>query len=374
MKALLIAFSFAMPYHILRCTAAAGAKVSVLGSDSAGLLRRSRYCARYHRSHFDPASEDYDVIAAEIWRVVESESIDIVIPADDVSTRLLILLRDRLGIRTTPLPTMAQFDTLNDKWNFSRFCESRGVRVPATSLYQSAGKLLADINSGEIALPLTVKPTDQSGGRGVLHILDRQSLPLIESANYAPLLVQRHIIGTTVGVSILCDRGRVVAKVMQYRDGTVFRVIHHQDLWDNVDRLVQAIGLHGPANFDAVLEVGTNLGYLVECNPRYWYSVYMSLALGINFLDLSLRFDRTAQAPTTSLPIDGFRLTWLRSLLAPHHQSAAEWRLLRYHLSDPIPHLIERFHLFNDSVAVDHQRMSSMGEQVLAAPPERRDA
>jgi len=292
MKALMLAFGFALPYHVLRCASAAGAKVSVLGNGSAELLRYSRHCARFHRSRFDCKSEDYKVIAAEVADVVESSNVDIVFPTDDVSTRLLIILREALGIHTTPLPSLEQFDTLNDKWNFSCYCQDIGVRVPATSLYQMPQELIRDIETGRLALPLTIKPTDQSGSRGVQHILGSADLGVIQSIDYAPLLVQQHIKGKTVGISVLCDHGRVVAHNIQYYDLEEYRVFRNDDLRENVDRLAEAVGLHGMAFFDAVIDAESGLAYLVECNPRFWYSVYLCMLAGLNFLDLSLHFEQ----------------------------------------------------------------------------------
>jgi len=42
-------------------------------------------------------------------------------------------------------------------------------------------------------------------------------------------------------------------------------------------------GYSGPANFDAVLADGDGLSYIVECNPRFWYTIYLSMIAGLNF-------------------------------------------------------------------------------------------
>jgi len=344
MNGLMLAFAFTLPYHVMRTAAAAGIRIHVLGAGSARGLKTSRCCRAYHETHY---AGDPDALLAEIDALVRRYAIDIVFPADDVATRLLSALRDELPVRSMALPDLATFDLLNDKWNFTRFCLANGIRAPQGWLFDSVGDLRAALECDKAALPITVKPTNRSGGVGVFHILERGDLGLIDRLDYVPILVQRHIRGETIGFSMLCDRGKIVAHVVQARDVVPFRIFAEPDLLANVARLVAQTCYTGPANLDAVLCDDDGLSYVVECNPRLWYSINLSMIAGINFIDLALRGG--ASGTVTTLDRGEIRLSPWQVLRRPWQASRLDWRFLFYNLGDPIAYLLQRGKYYDDS-------------------------
>jgi biotin carboxylase len=354
---LMIAFAFTLPYHVMRSAAAAGVRVHVLGNGASRGLRLSRYCRSYRDSKF---AGDAEILLAEIRELAKQKPIDIVFPSDDVSTRLLAALGDRLPVRCAPLPSLATFDLLNDKWNFTQFCLEHDVRAPQGWLFDSAAALRHAVDSGEIALPLTVKPTNRSGGFGVIHIREPDEIARIDAVDYRPILVQRHIRGETIGISVLCDRGRVVAHATQRRDAERFQLFANPDLLDNITRLAALTGYHGPANFDAVLADEDGLSYLVECNPRFWYTIYLSMIAGLNFVDLALNRSSATPTETATLEHGDIRLSWWNTLTRPWRASRLDWRFLVYDLSDPLAYLVQRAKSYDDSeVAVPAGEMNA---------------
>jgi biotin carboxylase len=365
MIGLMLAFAFTLPYHVMRTAAAAGMRVHVLGTGASRGLRMSRYCQAYHETHF---AGDADALLREIEELVRRHAIEIVLPSDDVSTRLLAALGDRLPVRSTPLPDLATFDLLNDKWNFTRFCMQNGVRVPHGWLFDSGESVRRALDDGEITLPITVKPTNRSGGFGVIHLRNSGDLGLIDDLDYRPVLAQRHISGETVGVSLLCERGRVVAHATQRRDAARFQLFADADLLTNVTRLAALIGYHGPANFDAILSDEDGLSYIVECNPRFWYTIYLSMIAGLNFVGLAVAGAPATAATRASREI---RLSLSGTLATPWRASRLDWAFLAYNLSDPIIYLLQRAKSYDDSeVAVPVAEMTACERvgRAVAAP------
>jgi biotin carboxylase len=357
MNGLMIAFAFTLPYHVMRSAAAAGIRVHVLGNGASRGLRMSRHCRTYRESRFDGEAE---TLLAEIRALVRRHAIDIVFPSDDVSTRLLAAIGDRSPVRTSPLPMLATFDLLNDKWNFTQFCLENGVRAPQGWLFDGADKLRRALDAGEIALPITVKPTNRSGGIGVFHIREPHELGQLDRIDYRPILVQRHIAGETIGVSVLCDRGRVVAHAAQRRDTARFQLFANSDLLASVTRLAALTGFNGPANFDAVQAERDGLSYLVECNPRFWYTIYLSMIAGLNFVDLALNPFPEGCHGAVTLDSGDIRLSLRDVVTRPWRASRLDWRLIAYDLSDPIAYLLRRAKSYEDSdVAVPAGEMSA---------------
>jgi carbamoylphosphate synthase large subunit len=273
----MLAFAYRLPYHVMRVAAAAGLRVDVLGAGPARGLGASRYCRGYRESR---SGGDLEILLAEIGELIAHRRIDIVLPSDDVSTRMLAALAYRLPVRCVPLPDLATFDLLNDKWRFTRHCLANGIRAPEVWLFDNVARLRAALIGDEIALPITVKPTNRSGGVGVRHIVEPRELAVLDAIDYQPILVQRHIRGESVSITLLCDHGRVIAHVAQQRDAARFCVLANEDLLDSAARLAALTGYHGVANFDAVLSAEDGRAYLVECNPRFWYSIYLVISPG----------------------------------------------------------------------------------------------
>jgi hypothetical protein len=367
-NALMLAFGFALPYHILRTATAAGLRVHVLGSGPSRGLRTSRFCASYTRSESSGNDEaDRRIVADEINRIARQRRLDIVFPSDDVSTRLLASLRDELPVRSSPLPDLATFDLLNDKGNFTRFALDHRVRVPQGWTYGEVEELRRDIRSGKLCLPLTVKPTNRSGGYGVIHIRAEREMPELDKVEYRPVMAQRHIVGETIGISVICRNGEILAHATQRRGERRFQLFADPDLFDNVRRLVAAAGLNGPANLDAVIEASSGRSYIVECNPRFWFTIFMSMLVGINFVDFAFA-ERASEGPQpATLDRAELGLSLKETLVRPWKARRAEWKLLAYHLGDPLAYLALRHELFDDrEVAVPAARMQAYRPSIAA--------
>lgn len=384
MNALMLGFSFNLPYHVMRCAGAAGYAVHVLGNGPAAGLRWSRRCAGFHRSAIDFQHPDEAMATAEIRALCAAHDIRVVLPSDDVSTRLLSRVKPHIGVACSALPEPACFDSLNDKSNFHRLCVNHAVRVPETREYDSIEAVQQDVRTGRLCLPLTVKPTNRSGAVGVHHLLYAEDVPgLDQRIDYRPILVQRFVKGRDVGVNVLCRHGKVIAHTIQEREPRRFRLFENADLLDQVTRLVGAAGLHGPANIDAIIAAADGLGYLLECNPRFWYTIYMSMVLGRNFVARSLA-EATAGAiqdgpPWPAADADPAGALTVRlnkgllfAAMRPWASTAADWRMIRYHVADPVPYWCEKKEVYDDShIAVDHTVMAGVTQRLLAATAPR---
>ncbi len=369
----MIAFAFMLPYNTLRTATAAGVRVHVLGSGPSRGLRTSRYCASYQKSRVGGnGDEDHEAILDEIAEIVRRRQIDVVFPSDDVSTRLLAAIRDRLPVRSSPMPDLATFDLVNNKWNFTRFALEHGVRVPECWLYERVDELRRDLDSGALELPVTVKPINQSGGRGVVHIRDKSEMGELDSVDYLPILIQRHIFGEMISTSVIANAGKILAYATQYRDERWFQLRVNPDFLDNVERFVAASALSGPANFDAISEEGSGLTYIVECNPRFWYTMYMSMVVGFNFLDYALGERAAASGAPATLGHGEMRLSPRAIVARPWRATRHEWALVAHHMRDPLAYIAKRKRFFDDTevgVRPEQMRTYTAGEIASIVAP-----
>ncbi|HVC52199.1 MAG TPA: ATP-grasp domain-containing protein [Stellaceae bacterium] len=352
MNGLMIASAFVLPYHVMRTAAAAGVRVHVLGNGPSRALRTSRFCASYRALGADATDNEAGMLDA-IRQVVRRRRIKVIFAADDVSTRLLAGLGDRLPTRVMSLPDVKTFDLLNDKWNFTRFCRDIGARVPQGWCFETVDGLRTALRAGEIELPITLKPTARSGGVGVVHIRDDSEIALLDRIDYRPILVQRHIFGEEISLSAICRHGVILAHTVHRRTARRFQLFSEPDLLETARRVIAAARYNGPVNFDAVREDGTGASYIVECNPRFWFSIFLQMITGINFFAATLAGDAETPVPATMIS-DMVDLSLRQALTQFRSASALERRLARYHLSDPIPYLLNWARLVDDSEVAVH--------------------
>ena len=209
MNVLMVCSLFSLPYRVMQCIAATGAVVHVLGSIGSRGLRYSRYCRRFLRYEGRITGERDRAFADEINRCVRDLGIDMVVPAGPAPTRTLIASGDMIDSPCFPLPSLEQFDFLNDKWQFTNSCIAHGIACPPSMLFADRVQVAEGFKRGLLTLPAIVKPLSEDGGHGVLRLDASNAASQIERINYGPIIVQNFIEGEDIGASVFCERGEI---------------------------------------------------------------------------------------------------------------------------------------------------------------------
>jgi predicted ATP-grasp superfamily ATP-dependent carboligase len=348
---LLLATDFITPYRVLRCAHAGGAEVYVLGNAGAWPLRWSRHCRRLFISDRIIHGERDVALALEINSLVHELGIDMVIPADAPSVRSLIACHEGIEAPCFPLPTLQQFDLLNDKWAFAQLCSSLAIRHPKTRLFADASAARhaiagasASASSEGSAFPLIVKPLGRCAGSGICVLRGMDDLHRIDTINYRPILLQQFISGEDIGASVFATGGRIEAFVAHWlRDG-VYTTFRDAGIYAAIGRIVARLHLNGVYNFDMIRTPDGAVFYL-ECNPRFFYKIDLSMLAGINFVEWGLpglRPRNVGRPPPEGTVRSPKAL--LRTLMS-WRCTRRDWALSRHQLSDPGPWLMEKLQL-----------------------------
>lgn len=344
MNALLLAFGNAVQYRALRCTAAAGLRAYVLGTDDALLLRRSRFCQTFLRipGIADVSRENLDLWVERIEAAASRFAIDIVIPADGVAALLIARIRDRLSIPSFPTPAPETFARLNNKWSFYQTCLDWRVPAPATWLFADRSAVLEAMRKGQLPSRIIVKPAEMWGGIGVVLVTAQNAEAALASLGYAPLLVQEFIEGKSFHLNIFAIRGAIVAAVARMQVGRSYRFSESPQFLELVSRIVAPLKADGVLNFDAQLTADGRI-YLLECNPRMFLTMDYAAAAGMNFIALGLRDWEGFKGPPVSIPQKQIRtpLGLARALAAPWRVNTADIEMLRFSLADPVSFALE---------------------------------
>jgi len=334
-RVLVLAATSKMPYRVSQCLAAEGVQVFAIGGVGARGLRHSRRLEGYipTRAEVDGAAS-YALIL-EVNAAIANYEIEMVVAGDALATRSLISMRDSLSAPCFPMPDLAAFDLLNDKGRFYELCLTLGVDVPKTRLFDTRDAFRDALARGEFDTPQIAKPLSMTGSEGCLRVdLDNPERALAR-INYAPVLVQDFIEGEDIGTSALCRAGEIRAFVAHRYGRNTYQTFFDERIFAVVERIARAMNYDGVFNFDMRLTSDGRILYL-ECNPRIFFKIAMSMFAGVNFVALGA--GRRAPVEPYLCPSTEVRLpkAFALAALTRGRVDARSWRATRYVLGDPV--------------------------------------
>jgi len=293
--------------------------VSTKGS---GFLRFSKLCSAYLESNLN--EEDDDRFVECVNRFSEAMPDLMLIPADCDGAKITSRVWNRLKTTISPAAEPSMLACFDNKWCFYLFCVEHGLNVPPTCFIGSKHDLMFASIALELGIPFVVKPVNEAGSKGV-HVIFSENdydrdIRNNDAYQFAPLIAQRYIHGTEVGLNLLSIQGQVAAIAIQQRDypqhdGARIRFISNRYLEGVARTLPRESGYHGVMNIDARIEDDTGKVFLIECNPRFWRSLLASVWCGLNFVGESI--EPSLQPENIHMLISGYADTYYHPLFRP---------------------------------------------------------
>jgi predicted ATP-grasp superfamily ATP-dependent carboligase len=134
-------------------------------------------------------------------------------------------------------------------------------------------------------------------------------------------LVQERIPGHGMGVFVLADRGRIVARFAHRRlrekpptgGVSVLResIAVPEPVSAPAERLVEALAWHGVCMIEFRVDARDATPYLMEINPRFWGSLQLAIDAGVDFPLLLYRLASGDPPPPVESYRLGVRCRWL---------------------------------------------------------------
>jgi len=277
-----------------------GIEVLVGEEHEKSLASSSRYCAE-HITYPSPHKhlEDFCEFLLDFSR---KASVDIVLPITDATTYLTSFHKKELEQYTRlPIPEFKTFDFVSNKWMLLRYAQDVGIPIPTTYFIDGLQSLSAILN--QLEYPIVVK-----GGRSRIPLgegwiltnvhyvaSEEELLQLYRQKRYLryPSLVQERIVGPGMGLFVLFNHGELVTTFSHRRlrekppSGGI-SVLREStpvcpDLMDQAVRLLRPLGWHGVAMLEYKLDERTAQPILMEVNGRFWGSLDLAIASGMDF-------------------------------------------------------------------------------------------
>ena len=269
----------------------------VLSNDPWSPLRFSRHRRTYR---YQAREHNHEQWLDAIRQAAARTSADIILPVDEPATHFVSVHRQSVAeiAALPPIPELAAFDTVVDKWLLAQLLSESGIPGPATILCTADDEF--ERNLRDFQFPVLIKPTRARGGEGIQRF-DTPSdllgaLSDIAATSSYQYVVQTFIHGYNVDCSVLCDDGKILAYTIQrgfvggsqsFAASAGIDFIHHDQVFDVIGKLVSATKFSGIAHVDLRYDRQEEQAKIIDVNARYWGSLIGSLVVGVNFPHLA---------------------------------------------------------------------------------------
>jgi protein-tyrosine-phosphatase/predicted ATP-grasp superfamily ATP-dependent carboligase len=280
----------------VRSLGRSGLDVHLVAFEPGSVTRASRYVRRVH--HLGHPLEDPAAFRERFLALVRRTRFDLALPTSDPALVTLMPCREEVE-RCTRLavPDPAGFTATNDKAETIRLAQQLGIPVPRTQLFRSPADL--PLLQGPFAFPLVLKPSrtvlEGRTERNLVKVVhceedlrDRLAILL----QRCPTLVQEFCPGFGAGLSVLADRGELVAAFQHERvheppqgGAASYRrsVPLSPALLEAARGFCREIRWTGPAMFEFKVCPETGRAVLMEVNGRLWGSLALAVHAGVDF-------------------------------------------------------------------------------------------
>ncbi len=283
----------------------------------------SRYCCRalvYPSPLQKPGG-----FVAHLLDILSRRPFQMLLPMEDETLRLVSEHRDEFSRHTyLSLPPPEKLNIARDKAEVIRLARSLGLPTPKTWLIEGPSQLR--ILAGRLPYPLVIKPRSASGALGISYVETADDLIekyLATHKRFPRPLVQERIPrgGVGYGASFLMDdHQRVKAAFVHKRlreypvtggASTLRESVRQDDVRDMAHTLLKALDWVGVAMVEFKFDPRDGLPKLMEINPRFWGSLSLAVASGVNFPHLLYRMSRGEHFRPVENYRTGIRCRWL---------------------------------------------------------------
>ncbi len=251
----------------------------VIGSEHNRGLRWSSLCEQQTTIRFDGSDDDAFVDLVNDLTCYTRHLV--LIPADSHAIRLVNRVSGRLSVAISPVPDTPTMDLLNDAWRFQRLCRQHGLPVPASRLIGAETEPDFLALARELGLPFNLRSLNQAAHEPALLIHSRRDLWRAPTSGL--LMAQAQPSGAEVSISLLSDRGQVIAFAIAglapAHAGEV-----RLELEKLAVRLCHVSAFNGPMRLRARVDPASGRVCLIDCVPHFWPGLTACILSGLNLV------------------------------------------------------------------------------------------
>ena len=315
MKVLLTDGNFKHTLAAVRSLGRQGDEVTVLSHIPGSISFHSRYCS-HHAIAPDPEKDPR--FSEFLLGYVRKNHFDVLLPVSFAAVMQASRIRTDLEkyVRL-PLAGVPALEIAGSKDRTIQYAEKTGIRVPGTWY----PKTEADVQAiaGSISYPAVIKGSEESGYVRYANTPEELQEQYRAIARYSPV-IQEYIAGEGYGFFALYNHGKARAIFMHRRireypvtggPSAVAEGIYDPALRDAGLRILDGLNWHGIAMVEFKKDAETGEYVLMEINPKFWGSLALALASGVDFPHLACRMALDGDIAPVCRYRTGVKFRWL---------------------------------------------------------------
>lgn len=288
--------------------------------------RSMSFFSRYSKGHFVYPSpfRDQEGFVKCLIDEIQGLRVDVLIPVFE-ETFLVAKYAERFSkCVSTVLPTYEKILIAHNKDKWAQIARRLAIPVPVS--YPIEDFQSGAIKASDLRYPVLLKPKQGGGAWGIQQIDSAVALRSIlngescHGISWNRFFVQEKIAGETHCVAMLLNQGRLRAKVAykQLRDYPVtggqatMRVsIRNYKAEAYLQALLEDLDWHGVCQADFMIDMNTQIPYLIDMNPRLWGSLAQAIASGVDFPYLIYQMAKEGDVATVTKFKTGVVTRWI---------------------------------------------------------------
>jgi predicted ATP-grasp superfamily ATP-dependent carboligase len=256
---------------------------------------------------------------------LRSHPYDVLFPMDDAVASVVADRLQELSTRVrVPFPDANAYWSLMDKEKATALAARVGMRVPRTESPVTLAEAVTA--AARIGYPVVVRPRQGSGGRGFFCARTREQLELAWTrvrSRFGPTLLQEFIPpGAKYDVCVLMNAAAEARAVFVQQELRHFplesgtstlqeSVPPPAGLVDASIRLLTSLRWCGVAELEFMVDPRDGSHCFLECNPRFWASLQLAIAAGVDFPYLYYQLATEGDCDEVRTYRVGVRCRWL---------------------------------------------------------------
>ena len=292
-----------------------GVDVTVLSHMRLSVSFHSKYCSK---GILAPNPEHDTTFAEFVYDLAKRERFDVVLPISYAAVDQISRIQEELEpyIRV-PLPDRASIDLAGNKDKTMQLAESIGIAIPKTFYPQSLED--AERIADSLSYPVVVKGARENGNVGYANSAEELLSQYQKISAFSPI-VQEYITGGGYGFFALYNHGKARAIFMHRRlreypvtggPSALAESIYDPMLMEQGLKLLDSLRWHGVAMVEFKKDERTGKYFLMEINPKFWGSLELAIASGVDFPYLACRMACEGDIEPVFAYKTGVKFRWL---------------------------------------------------------------
>jgi len=259
----------------VRSLGKAGYYVIAMSSDKRAQSFLSRYC---NKKLICPNLRNEEKFIGFLIDYLEKNSVDVLIPVGYISTTLIS--KHKKELQSYVKIPVADYESMKIASNKAKTMQlANSLNIPTPKEYSS----YKDIDK----FPVVAKGIYESG-----HIKYINSIEELQNFDFKNYIFQEYIPGDGYGFYALFNQGHLRAFFMHQRireypitggSSTCAKSIYDEKLKNIGLKLLKSLQWHGVAMVEFKKDIRDGEYKLMEINPKFWGSLDLSIACGVNF-------------------------------------------------------------------------------------------